>query len=284
MFHKRKAVLSYICATLCVRVKQSLNRPGQALRQQEVLAHRRSGKSTHEDSNVASRIIKYWYLFYYSGHEDDNVARRIIKPWYLFYYSGHEDGSVARRIIKPWYLFCYSDHEDGNVASRIIKSWCLFYYSGHENGNVARRIIKPWYLFYYSGHEDGNVASRMIKSWCLFYYPGHEISGPSNKSAHNFPPLICASSKPPRSIFTNKWVFVVDKLIGKCILHIFRKFIGYSVAAVVDLCYMPAALHVRKYVCTSLVTWAATCVILFCPSSAYHGRTSSERVSCLTLL
>jgi len=135
-----------------------------------------------------------------------------------------------------------------------------------------------------STHEDGNVASRIIKSWYLCYYSGHEISGPSNKSAHNFQPLICASSKPPRGIFTNKWVFVLDKLIETCILHIFRKFVGYSVAAVVDLCYMPAALHVRTYVCTSLVTRAATCVVLFCPSSAYHGRTSSEQVSCLTLL
>jgi len=47
LFHKRKAVSSAFCATLC----------------------RDSGRSTHEDSNVASRILKSWYLLYYSGHE-----------------------------------------------------------------------------------------------------------------------------------------------------------------------------------------------------------------------
>ena len=49
MFHKRKAVSSDFCPTLCVKVNQFLNRPGQALRQQEVEAYRNSGKSTGED-------------------------------------------------------------------------------------------------------------------------------------------------------------------------------------------------------------------------------------------
>ena len=40
---------SDFCPTLCVKVNQFLNRPGQALRQQEVEAYRNSGKSKRED-------------------------------------------------------------------------------------------------------------------------------------------------------------------------------------------------------------------------------------------
>jgi hypothetical protein len=69
MFHKRKAVLSDFCAPLCVKVKQFLNRPGQALRHQEVEAHRSYRKSTYEGGNVFSLIVKSWYLLYNSGHE-----------------------------------------------------------------------------------------------------------------------------------------------------------------------------------------------------------------------
>lgn len=53
MFHKRKAVPNDFCATLFVKVKQFLNRPGQALE-----AHRSSGKSTREDRNVVSLMLK----------------------------------------------------------------------------------------------------------------------------------------------------------------------------------------------------------------------------------
>lgn len=71
----------------------------------------------------------------------------------------------------------------------------------------------------------------------------------------------------------------LSSILRRVFIIIFRIIIGCSVAAVVDLCYIPVALHVRTCVCTFLVTRATTWVILFCPSSACLGRTSNEQVS-----
>jgi hypothetical protein len=76
VFHQRKAVSSDFCATVCVEVNQFLNRPGQALRQHEVEAHRSYGKSTHEDGSVVSLIVKSWYLLYYSLREFSGLCNK----------------------------------------------------------------------------------------------------------------------------------------------------------------------------------------------------------------